>query len=119
MPKKVKISDINELTKVISSITEAVINESLGNYDENDKTLSFLEELCDKMGASFAEYDDENGYYVIESKSMLDLRYIFEPDPENGAKLVRIEGIEEFKQAFNEISVLRHVMEGKELTKIS
>lgn len=117
MSKKVNINSIDKLNTLIQNITEEVLRENF--YEGDDKIVEFLERLCQKMGASFAEYDEENGYYVIVSNSMLDLRYIFEPDANNIVKLVKIQGIEEFKQAFNEISVLRHVLEGKELTKIS
>ena len=117
MAKKININTVKELNEIISNLTKEVINENFSDSN-NNRILLFLENLCEKMGASFAEYDEENERYVIVSSSMLDLKYIFEPDPENMVKLVEIEGLDEFKQAFNEISILRHVMEGKKLTKI-
>lgn len=116
MAKKVNIGTIEELNKLVESITKSVLKEDYGYGD--DKIIQFLEELCKKMGASFAEFDEESGHYVIMSKSILDLRYIFEPDPNTIVKLIGIEGIEEFKQAFNEISVLSHELGGKNLTTL-
>ena len=116
MAKKINIHTAKELNSLIESITKKVLKEDYGYGD--DKIILFLEELCKKMGAEFAEFDEESGYYVIMSKSILDLKYIFEPDPNSIVKLVRIEGIEEFRQAFNEISVLSHVLGGKDLSMI-
>lgn len=116
---KIQIKE-NNFKKLIEKTVLKVIKEN-GNFgsDGDPIILNQLEELKNKMGAMFAEYDEESGYYLIESNSSLPLKYLFTANEQGQIKLAKIVGYEEFKQVFNEINVVNNYFKGGNLNKLT
>lgn len=103
----------------IKMIVERTIKSLLKeNYqEENPNVMQELEMLKNKMGASFVDYDDSNGLYIIESSSSLPLKYIFK-DNNGKAMFIKVVGYEEFKQAYNEINIVNNYVKGGQINTI-
>lgn len=113
----IKLNKSN-LEPTVKNIVKKVLKEAFDMMDGDPNILRILEDLKNKMGAMYVDYNDEQDVYIIESNSSIPMKYIFKSDGNGSVKLLKIDGLEEFKKAFNEVNVLNNFINGGDLSQL-
>lgn len=113
----IKLNESN-LEPTVKNLVKKVLKEAYDMMDGDPNIMRILEDLKDKMGAMYVDYNDEQDIYIIESSSSLPMKYLFKSDGNGSVRLLKIDGLEEFKKAFNEVNVLNNFINGGDLSRL-